>query len=418
MGSSESENDRERIFTVSQEQGLENEFPDEDPRDEVVIFGVKSIHDCRIRNTLEEEACMTSICIPSTKVPSWVLEAGGSPRISPLLLCRSDVPSSDIEAIEKLTSLKEKELCESGLEQHMLHVHDEIQSGPTRDSTEMSSDDWADMKDRLDIASLGGISNIDDEARLCSDVKIGALVKASEEIDENFPYIQREITSSSEHRLSQSEPNISDVENDEVLLGWKENAALGESENEREIASSEGFSPVHQLVHLFKTDEDSVCGVWETDGSILFATGCADISDPEKSVDPDESENEREIVGELKRVVDGLEKEARVKGGKDCEVMEDMGEKVKEVWKTLYGKGWDGERVGEEGRDWKDVDEVEYTREVRDLGLLRVVGRLKMDVDEQREEMGEDEDEVTLEERGIEKYEMDLMLPHPTEFDF
>ncbi|KAB8293363.1 hypothetical protein EYC80_007684 [Monilinia laxa] len=674
MGSSGSESELERVFVVNKEQGLENESPDEDPRDEVVIFDIKSIRDSRIRNTLGKQTCMASICIPdpSTKTPSLVLEAGGSPSISPLLLCRSDSPSSDIEAIEDLTSFKE-EICESGLEQH---VPDEIQSGPMRDSTEVSSNCWADMKDRLDIASLEGISSNcgstmslfvtgsgvypvmdnDDQVSSCSNVNIDVSAEASEEVDESFPYIQRENTSP-EHRLSQSEPEISHVENYEAPLGWKENADSSEGENEREIASSEGFSTVHQLVDLYKTEEDYVCGVREMDDSIPFATGCTDISDPEKSVDLGKSENEREIessegfspvrqevisfmtpkrsigfasrdididgevatncrasiissiradyvdildgdereekligggcsgeergisfvqvedfrvkasgekqasatqiedageieideeeqryclevgrrmkrknpgllgptidvdgkvvmeisnagldngvsttrcsipqmdgpgspplltidspvertwspsprkklqkvnrsksptsmkqssssslgkifqssrveglegeirdlrvqVGELKRVVDGLEKEVkkvkevRVKGGKDCKVLESMGEKMKDVWRTLYGKGWEGERVGEEGQDWKDVDEVEYTREVRDLGLLRVVGRLKMEVDEQREEMGEDEDGVTLGERGIEKYEMDLMLPHPTEFDF
>ncbi|KAA8566181.1 hypothetical protein EYC84_008783 [Monilinia fructicola] len=663
--SSEDENDGERISTASREQDLENEFPNEELRDERVILGIRCIDDSR--DALESGDCIASIRAPSTEVSSLVLEAGGSPSISPLLSCRSDASSPNMEIRGEVNSFKETELCASRLEQH---VTDEIHSGPARDSAEVSSNCRAHMKDRLDIASLEGISSNcgntasflvtsgrvdpiidnDDDVRPCSNVSVDGSAETSEEIDENLSYIQGGVISSSEHRVSQSEPGISDVENDDALLDRKENVASGEPEGEWEIACSEGFSPAHQLGTLYKTTEDCIRGVCDTEDPIPLTAG-GDISNPRENLDSCEIENEREIesserfspvhqrvlssmtpkhsirfasrdidgelstssharimssvgadhaerfggdereekligggcreaeggisllqpedfwvktsgekqtsateiqdeeiaineeeqqyrlemgrrmkrknpgllgpqidgrgevvmeisragldnvgtihrsipqvdgpgspplltvdspverawspsprkklqkvnrsksptsmkqssssslgkifqssrveglegeirdlrsqVGELKRVIDGLEKESKevkVKGGEEYEMleqMEQMGVKMKEVWRTLYGKGWDGERLGEEGQDWKDVDEVEYTRKVRDVGLLRVVGRLKMEVDRQRKE--KDEDRSICEKRGIGKYEMDWMLPHPTEFDF
>ncbi|QSZ33436.1 hypothetical protein DSL72_005004 [Monilinia vaccinii-corymbosi] len=129
----------------------------------------------------------------------------------------------------------------------------------------------------------------------------------------------------------------------------------------------------------------------------------------------------RTEVGGLKRLVESLEKELRrveFQGAKGCEIVGNMREKTKEMWRTVYGKGWDGEKVGEEGQDWKDLEEVEYTKKVRDLGLLRVMGRLEMKVDKQREEMHQVEDGVFRRERGIETYDMDLMLPHPIQPGF
>ncbi|KAI9641254.1 hypothetical protein NHQ30_010054 [Ciborinia camelliae] len=121
-------------------------------------------------------------------------------------------------------------------------------------------------------------------------------------------------------------------------------------------------------------------------------------------------------VGQLKNTVDELAKEfkeVRIKEEKGCETVVRMDEKIKGVWAAMYGKGWDGEKVDEDGEDWKDREEVGWTREVRDVGLLRVVGRMKRERDEERKE--HDENHIFLKDEGIEPYEMDLMLPIPTE---
>lgn len=90
----------------------------------------------------------------------------------------------------------------------------------------------------------------------------------------------------------------------------------------------------------------------------------------------------RREVEVLKSMVHGLMEDMNrlvVTDDKGCEVAIHMGRGITEVWRTLYGMGWDGEKAGE---DWKDMEEVEYTREIRDVGLLRVVGRMKRERDE------------------------------------
>ncbi|ESZ97853.1 hypothetical protein SBOR_1729 [Sclerotinia borealis F-4128] len=124
----------------------------------------------------------------------------------------------------------------------------------------------------------------------------------------------------------------------------------------------------------------------------------------------------RTEVEELKKMVDNLERELKVVKSIEengCVAAEKMKRRMNEVWGAIYGKGWDGEKIGEVGEDWKDRDEVECTREVRDAGLLRVVGRMKREMNEKGEKFKESDE--FWKERGIEPYEMDLMLPIPTE---
>ncbi|KAJ8064003.1 hypothetical protein OCU04_007846 [Sclerotinia nivalis] len=116
-------------------------------------------------------------------------------------------------------------------------------------------------------------------------------------------------------------------------------------------------------------------------------------------------------VEELKRMVDELEKEVkgvRVREESGCERVGYLGNRMEEVWGAVYGKGWDGEKVGGEGVDWEDNKEVEWTREVRDVGLFRVLGRMKRDGYDEKER---DVSDGLLKERRIESYEVDLMVP-------
>lgn len=102
----------------------------------------------------------------------------------------------------------------------------------------------------------------------------------------------------------------------------------------------------------------------------------------------------RADVGDLKGLVDGLEK--RLKGMEDnqergAQRSAQVEDKTNEIWRALFGKEWNGEKFCEEGEYWKDFEEVECMRSVRDAGLLRVLGGMKQEMDEEKKEMGRDE---------------------------
>ncbi|APA14009.1 predicted protein [Sclerotinia sclerotiorum 1980 UF-70] len=117
-----------------------------------------------------------------------------------------------------------------------------------------------------------------------------------------------------------------------------------------------------------------------------------------------------EVEG-LKRMVDELDRElkgVRVREESSCERVGYLGNRMEEVWSAVYGKGWDAGNVGGEGVEWEDKGEVDWTREVRDVGLLRVLGRMKRDGYDEKKRDASDE---PLKERGIESCEVDLMVP-------
>lgn len=119
-------------------------------------------------------------------------------------------------------------------------------------------------------------------------------------------------------------------------------------------------------------------------------------------------------VRDLKNMVDDLGKElevAKILGQKACEMFVQLEEKMEDVWGTLYGKGQCGEKDSEES-DWESIGDIESTREVGDVGLLRAVWRMMRDIDEKEEE--EESSKQFWKGRGIEPYEADLMLPTPT----
>ncbi|TGO48859.1 hypothetical protein BCON_0227g00020 [Botryotinia convoluta] len=125
----------------------------------------------------------------------------------------------------------------------------------------------------------------------------------------------------------------------------------------------------------------------------------------------------RREVEELKNMVGRLEREfegAVDLGGEDVGVGKiggRLGDKVKDVWSVVYGKDWEGENIGEEGGGWINLEEIKWMREVRDVGLLKIVGRMKKEED--MEEIMRAVDGL-LKEKQIEPFERDLMVPNST----
>ncbi|KAF5876340.1 uncharacterized protein Bfra_002745 [Botrytis fragariae] len=115
----------------------------------------------------------------------------------------------------------------------------------------------------------------------------------------------------------------------------------------------------------------------------------------------------RREVEELKNMVGRLEREF---GGAVEFGVEDvgkvggrLGDKVKDVWSVVYGKDW------EEGGVWINLEEIEWMREVRDVGLLKIVGRMKKKSD--TEEVARVVDGF-LKGKQNKSFEKDLMIPN------
>ncbi|KAF7918694.1 uncharacterized protein EAE97_011789 [Botrytis byssoidea] len=83
-------------------------------------------------------------------------------------------------------------------------------------------------------------------------------------------------------------------------------------------------------------------------------------------------------------------------------------DKMNDVWSVVYGKDWEEEDTGEEGRGWIYLEEIEWMREVRDVGLLKIVGRMKKEKD--MEEIMRAVDGF-LKEKQNKSFEKDLMVP-------
>ncbi|KAF7943090.1 hypothetical protein EAE96_011033 [Botrytis aclada] len=126
----------------------------------------------------------------------------------------------------------------------------------------------------------------------------------------------------------------------------------------------------------------------------------------------------RKEVEELKNMVGRLEREferAVDSWGEDVGKMERRFEdKVKEVWSVIYGKDWEGEEIGEGGGGWINLEDVEWMREVRDVGLLKIVEKMKK---------GKAMEEIVRAVDGLLKgkqnksFEEDLMVPGSTNYE-
>ncbi|TGO33750.1 hypothetical protein BHYA_0229g00150 [Botrytis hyacinthi] len=119
-------------------------------------------------------------------------------------------------------------------------------------------------------------------------------------------------------------------------------------------------------------------------------------------------------VEELKNMVGKLEREfegAVDFGGEGVGVDKIEGrvmDKMKDVWSVVYGKDWEEEGIAEEGRGWVNLEEIEWMGEVRDVGLLKIVGRMKKEKD--MEEIMRAVDRFLKEKRN-KSFEKDLMVP-------
>ncbi|KAF7884014.1 hypothetical protein EAF00_011326 [Botryotinia globosa] len=119
-------------------------------------------------------------------------------------------------------------------------------------------------------------------------------------------------------------------------------------------------------------------------------------------------------VEELKNMIGRLEREfevavsSRGEGAGVDKIEGRFMDKMKDVWSVVYGKDWEEEGIGEEGRGWINLEEIEWMREVRDVGLLKIVGRMKKEKD--MEEIMRAVDGF-LEEKRNKSFEKDLMVP-------
>ncbi|TGO25751.1 hypothetical protein BPAE_0073g00170 [Botrytis paeoniae] len=120
----------------------------------------------------------------------------------------------------------------------------------------------------------------------------------------------------------------------------------------------------------------------------------------------------RREVEELKNMVGRLERELEGAvdfGGEDVgKIGGRLGDKVKDVWSVVYGKDCEEEKIGEEGGSWINLEEIEWMREVRDVGLLKIVGRMKKDRDMKKIMRAVD---GILKEKQNKSFEKDLMVP-------
>lgn len=122
----------------------------------------------------------------------------------------------------------------------------------------------------------------------------------------------------------------------------------------------------------------------------------------------------RREVEELKNMVGRLEREFEGVvgfGGEDVGADKIGGrseDKMKDVWSVVHGKDWEEEEIGEEGRGWISLEELEWMREVRDVGLLKIVGRMKKEKDMEQIMRAMDE---FLKEKQSKIFENDLMVP-------
>ncbi|KAF7940032.1 uncharacterized protein EAE98_000159 [Botrytis deweyae] len=114
-----------------------------------------------------------------------------------------------------------------------------------------------------------------------------------------------------------------------------------------------------------------------------------------------EVEELKNIIGRLEREFEGDVDFGGKMGGR-------LGDKLKDVWSVVYGKDWERERIGEEGGNWINLEEVEWMREVRDMGLLKIVGRMKKEKDVEGIMRAVDE---ILKKKQSKSFEKDLMVP-------
>ncbi|KAM0143861.1 hypothetical protein ACHAP3_001127 [Botrytis cinerea] len=125
-----------------------------------------------------------------------------------------------------------------------------------------------------------------------------------------------------------------------------------------------------------------------------------------------EVEDLRNMVGRLERELKGVVDF----GGEDVgQARRRLGDRVKDVWSVVYGKDWEGEKVGQGGEDRKSPEEMEWLREVREVGLMKIVERMKRERD--MEEIMHAVDEF-LKENQVESLEKNLMVSSSTNPEF
>ncbi|KAK6608380.1 hypothetical protein H4I95_03760 [Botrytis cinerea] len=115
--------------------------------------------------------------------------------------------------------------------------------------------------------------------------------------------------------------------------------------------------------------------------------------------------------------VEGMEGEIRDlrREVEDLRNMKAVGDRVKDVWSVVYGKDWEGEKVGQGGEDRKSPEEMDWLREVREVGLMKIVERMKRERD--MEEIMHAVDEF-LKENQVESLEKNLMVSSSTNPEF